>query len=256
MSYSGDSSPINLNRKLGYIRSTTPDKSQKEIQNIEKHLDEVLPQIEIHMHTLKEISTKLKQPYTYTQRDVNKYLNTTQQNNKVLPFSPLRTPVHSPKYCTPLYSPSRQIETYNSTNVNNYTQKCSYNINEDDKTFSTYVKRISQLERNLKHKENIINQYTAFIQKTLSKYEALVEENVKLKKQYQMINEKQLNKNTSDNKFINYNDNRSKQHLNVNRNSNKQLESFTFNNSNNFVNNNNEKQQNLQDNTEQRIFQH
>ena len=86
MSYSGDSSPINLNRKLGYIRSTTPDKSQKEIQNIEDHLDEVLPQIEIHMHTLKEISTKLKQPYTYIQRDVNQCFNTTQQNNKILSF--------------------------------------------------------------------------------------------------------------------------------------------------------------------------
>ena len=43
MSYSGDSSPMNLNRKLGFIKRTTPDKSQKEIQNIEKHLDDVLP---------------------------------------------------------------------------------------------------------------------------------------------------------------------------------------------------------------------
>jgi hypothetical protein len=221
--YSG-STPFNLNRKLGYINRTTPQKTNIEIKNIVNNLDSSLPQIEYHMYNLKEISNQFAKPQTNTQSNIHQYLNTTQQLN-VVSLSPIQTP----NYRTPAYSPLRT----------KYIQNSKYEVTgqeNEEQQVTASMKRVAFLERTLEHKENIINQYSDFIKKTLSKYESLIDENIKLKQQYQMINE-----NVNNNEGNNLYENDNKQETGINMNSNNvheqnKYDEFSEQTSNNYKN--------------------
>ena len=194
MEYTG-SSHFTLNRKLGIIQQTTPEKKINEMNNLYNNLDSSIAQLEFQFKNLKELSN---QNVNIPSNNHNYYANSIKKVNAIS-LSPLKTPYRSHIRKSPVhYYQMKQ-------NFPKYAQ--TYTV-EEEISLNTYAKKASELERTLNHKENILNQYIAFIQKTLGIYNELTEENIKLKQQLEFINQNQLDPyQGEDNQMEEYNNN-------------------------------------------------